>query len=752
MIQGGSGVYTAGSAGAVDNYGTVVGTFGDAVLLPAGGAVANNSAAALLTGRITGVYLGRAGSLTNSGTINGQGGDGVVLIAGGNLANAYGLIAGVYGGVYAKTSVTTLANNGMIAGPVGVMVGGGAGSGNSVSNNGTISGSGGAVALGSGDGVILFTGGTLTNNAGGAITGHDSALYLGRFSSVSNTGTINGKGGDGVILIAGGNVANSGAGLITGLYAGIYAQTGVTAVTNDGTVASSVGILVGARGSASSIVNSGTVSGSGGAVAPGSGDGVVLFTGGAVTNNAGAAITGRDSGVYLGRAGSLTNSGTINGQAGDGVILPIGGNITNAAGLVTGRYVGVYASAGATAIANGGTIASSVGILVGARGSVVTVVNSGMISGSGAPGEVGSGIGIQLLPVASVINNSSGSISGQGNGLVFGAAGTLANAGTITAVEGNAVVLFAGGSVANSGLIDGKATAGIYLRGGTISNTGTITGRIGINASQPTTIATAGTIVGVGGVAILGIGGSSGRLTVDPGAVFQGVVRGSGSVLELASGAAAGALSGLGTSFVNFGTLTIDAGAVWKLSGSAPSTSNNGTILVAGTPFTLGALSTGPGNSGLLRVSSAGTAEFGGAVDAGQTISFDNNSGTTGTLLLDAPLQFAATIARFQGTGSSAAQSDAIDLVNTPATSLSYSGASAAAAGSLTVFNGSTTVARLAFAANASRGAFNLIPDGHGGTYIVDPPPSYTPFALGQTASAAYAFGLAAPAWFQRGG
>ena len=53
-----------------------------------------------------------------------------------------------------------------------------------------------------------------------------------------------------------------------------------------------------------------------------------------------------------------------------------------------------------------------------------------------------------------------------------------------------------------------------------------------------------------------------------------------------------------------------------------------------------------------------------------QTFVFVNDAGNTGTLRLDAPLQFQATIAGFQGAIGDSANSDVIDLVNIPATSL----------------------------------------------------------------------------------
>ena len=59
------------------------------------------------------------------------------------------------------------------------------------------------------------------------------------------------------------------------------------------------------------------------------------------------------------------------------------------------------------------------------------------------------------------------------------------------------------------------------------------------------------------------------RVVVDPGAVFTGTVNGGGgSTLELAKGSHAGSLGGLGSQYSGFSTLTVDAGASWRLTGS----------------------------------------------------------------------------------------------------------------------------------------------------------------------------------------
>ena len=91
-------------------------------------------------------------------------------------------------------------------------------------------------------------------------------------------------------------------------------------------------------------------------------------------------------------------------------------------------------------------------------------------------------------------------------------------------------------------------------------------------------------------------GAPTNRLVVDPGAPYlsERVSGGNvayGGTMELASATTAGTLTGLGTQFVNFTHVAVDAEAVWTLSG--PNTVSAGTTLTnAGTltgPVTLAA-------------------------------------------------------------------------------------------------------------------------------------------------------------------
>jgi hypothetical protein len=131
----------------------------------------------------------------------------------------------------------------------------------------------------------------------------------------------------------------------------------------------------------------------------------------------------------------------------------------------------------------------------------------------------------------------------------------------------------------------------------------------------------AGASSGYGGDAVSFVQGSD-RLIVDPGALFDRLVAasGTGNTLELASAASVGALSGIGTSFTGFQTVTTDAGASWVVSGAV---TGSGTIDI------------GAGSHLVLN----------GSVPASWPVDF---TAATGILDLGDPAGFAATVFGFQ--------------------------------------------------------------------------------------------------------
>ena len=139
-------------------------------------------------------------------------------------------------------------------------------------------------------------------------------------------------------------------------------------------------------------------------------------------------------------------------------------------------------------------------------------------------------------------------IAGNGTGVdISGGSGAVTNFATIE-TGGYGTYFGAGGSVTNFGTIRG-ARGGVAFFG---TSDGTVTN--------------AGTIIGGNGGAVQ-FGGGDDRLVADPGAVFIGKVDGGSgnNTLELAAGAGPGLLSGLGTNFVNFGSVVFDPGAPWTV-------------------------------------------------------------------------------------------------------------------------------------------------------------------------------------------
>jgi hypothetical protein len=208
---------------------------------------------------------------------------------------------------------------------------------------------------------------------------------------------------------------------------------------------------------------------------------------------------------------------------------------------------------------------------------------------------------VHLQAGGTVSNSVGGVISGVQLGIyVNGAAGTVTNAGTIQVTANPrasyAVLLKSGGIVNNSagGVISGRRGIGITGAAGTVSNAGTITGTVAF------------------------LGGGTNRLIVDPGAVFIGTVKGhsSNDVVELAAGASSGTVTGLGTHYVGFGHVTVDAGADWTLAGNSAAATGialgqNSTLEIAA----LGSL-TGSGGTAASFAGSGGDFVF----DAGATV------------------------------------------------------------------------------------------------------------------------------------
>ena len=216
------------------------------------------------------------------------------------------------------------------------------------------------------------------------------------------------------------------------------------------------------------------------------------------------------------------------------------------------------------------------------------------------------------------------------------------------------------------------------LPGGTITVFGGNSGNT-VNAAV-LSAAHAVTVHGGGGLDALTGGAGNDLFIFNPSDLTGDTADGGGgsNTLELAAGSGTGTLSGLGTSFINLGTVLVDANATWIFSALNPSVTET------------------------INIGSRALAEIQGAVGAGQTVAF---AASYGTLKLGAPSQFAGTITGFQ-------LGDTVDLANVVATGLQF------ANGILTATNGGATVATLAFSGNLAGSNFRLTTDGQGGTDI----------------------------------
>ena len=220
-----------------------------------------------------------------------------------------------------------------------------------------------------------------------------------------------------------------------------------------------------------------------------SGHGIYAAGGTNTISNSGTISTTGDYGngiIASGGNSTISNSGTISttGADGNGIVADGGANTISNSGTISTTGInawGIYATDGTNTITNSGTIsttgADSYGIV--APGGTNTITNSGTVSTTGV-----SGVGIYATNDANTITNS-GTISTTGS-LSFGiyadgGTNTISNSGTIstTDVYSHGIVATGGtNTISNSGTISttGVDSYGIYALGGTntISNSGTI--------------------------------------------------------------------------------------------------------------------------------------------------------------------------------------------------------------------------------------------------------------------------------------
>jgi hypothetical protein len=354
-------------------------------------------------------------------------------------------------------------------------------------------------------------------------------------------------------------------------------------VSNAGTgVISGAGYGIKAANDPVTIVNAGSITAQSVAA-------IAVLAGGTISNTgSGAILGGRYGVVAVNAAATVFNQGSISGPGRAGVQLRDGGYVSNAGtGTITGAYFGVQIATVSASVANFGSISSAAVEPVGDRSFDAA--------------------GVDLAAGGIVSNGTAGDIRATWKGVEIGAVGTNA-----------------GGTVFNQGTIYASNSAGttgaaVWIHGpGLIGNAAT------------------GTIAGgpYGGDAVHLYAGSVNRLVVDPGDAFSGVVDGgntlgatAASTLELASGAAAGTLTGLGTTIEHFAQIAIDTGATWTLTAdtlAAGYTINDaGTLINTGTlesAVTLGAGAALSNASGGLIDNTTGPAVYSAAGSMGVTV------------------------------------------------------------------------------------------------------------------------------------
>lgn len=543
-IIGADGLRFGGTlnAASLSNSGSITGTGEYGIASRASGPVTiENSATGTITGAQSGILSeGAALTINNSGSIRGNGtrnnlntvpAAGISIAVGDNIVNNSGLISGAGFGIttlFYKNPVTgvlepratnTIINNtGSIIGDSsqGVRLNGGG----TITNSGTISGRGGALA--DGLGMSAFNGqdmfgrsgiGTVINQAGGKISGARIGVIFSGGGTVDNAGSIIGA------TLSTSGLRGLGAAVVIQSSAADGARIGL--VNNSGQLQAGVGFMTAGFLPAATLNNSGTVIGL-------AGPGVFNLAGGIVTvnNGVGGSITGATSGIY-GEEGAVivTNDGLIRGNgnydgfarapdAGIGLVQS-GSSVVNrgiissaGAGITTASYFNAVANrlegrAVNTAVTNSGTISgeSNDGVRLIGGG---TLTNSGTISGSGGP--LADGVSMfffddqnasGLTGVGTVSNAAGGTISGDRFGIILSGGGSINNAGSLRGNVAGALIqpsplngATAVGAITNSGSITGAdgLRFGAGLSGASLSNSGSIVGSGGYGVNHGTGI------------------------------------------------------------------------------------------------------------------------------------------------------------------------------------------------------------------------------------------------------------------------
>jgi FecR protein len=302
----------------------------------------------------------------------------------------------------------------------------------------------------------------------------------------------------------------------------------------------------------------------------------------------------------------------------------------------------------------------------------------------------------------------------------------LTEPGTLFTVEGN---------VTNNGEIDAGPFSQNFIS--TIDIKGNVTGT-GLFVISDKAVLEFGGSVSAGEIVQFSSG--QGEIILDHAAQFHGLIESSskgtplstGNLIDLMDLSFTSSMSAVvdynkttNISSVDFsnGTDTINLQFFGKdLSWSFISDGHGGTI-VADPPL-----------SGIATIDNGMTLDISSA--SSETVTFANDSGTTGTLVLHDSREFTGVITGFAGDGT-LSNSDLIDLKDFAFSSLSnetYVENSDGAGGTLTLSDGTQTT-HINFSGNYVLQNFSFSSDGAGGTLIIDPPVSTAESSASGTAT-----------------
>jgi len=551
-LIGGGGVYAAGAPAAIANYGTIQSPNYTGVVLEAGGTVTNGSVAdkaALIEG-VGGVdAYNAAATVINFGKITGSNSYGVYLSVGGTVTNGSSAdtkarIAG-FGGVGAGGAPATIANFGTIQGFTNIGVypaaGGSVTNGSAGDSAALIEGYGGVYCGGAAAPTTVTNFGTITGTGDPAVDFTSTADVL-----VAEAGSVfNGavKGGGGTLDLG------SGTGTITSLASGDVTVTGsmpTTTFTNFGT-------LVIAAYAAFTLTSPGTI-GAGGTQTLGD-LGVLTVSDGLTVD--GGAITGATSG-----AGTLAlTGGTTSFSAGS--ILDVANVTLSGAGTVAAFdapeliFAGTWSqSAGTLTVGAGDRVSflsgfdNFAGTFAGA-GTVAVVGTFGTLDGTASAFTNRATVvltGGGFLTLEGELDNSGSIVVGDGDigGFlqVAGVGVTLTGGGIVNLGDGNFLV--GDDSTATLTNVDNKIVGAGFLGAGQLILVNEAGGIINADGAQILSIESAnGTVVnagtieatGAGGGDIAGVTDNTGKLKTFGGILtLEGPVTGSG-IAVIVSGA-----------------------------------------------------------------------------------------------------------------------------------------------------------------------------------------------------------------------